>query len=144
MAGACFGGGASAQKETFEVTRTDAEWRNILGPEAYMVMRRADKEYPGSSPLDREERTGVYACAGCALPLFASQAKFHSGAGWPSFYEPIHDRVATKPDPALGMTRTECHCRRCGGHLGHVFDDGPRPTGLRYCINGVSLKFFPA
>lgn len=141
---ACFGGGASAEKpEVFEVTKTDAEWRKLLSPEAYRVLRHEDTEYPGSSPLDGETRKGIYHCAGCDLPAYDSATKFHSGTGWPSFYEPIRNAVREKTDRTLGMTRTEVHCRRCGGHHGHVFDDGPRPTGLRYCINGVSLKFVP-
>ncbi|RYD96986.1 MAG: peptide-methionine (R)-S-oxide reductase [Sphingomonadales bacterium] len=137
----CTGGDAFAQKEVFEVTHTDAEWQKILSPAAYSVMRHENTERPGSSPLDAEERKGTYSCAGCDLPLFASSTKFHSGTGWPSFYEPLKNAVGEKVDNTLGMRRTEVHCRRCGGHLGHVFDDGPRPTGLRYCMNGVSLKF---
>jgi len=141
---ACAGGEAAAEKETFEVTRTDAEWRKLLSPEAYMVLRHENTERPGSSPLDAEERPGVYLCAGCDLPAYDSATKFHSGTGWPSFYQPNKDAVREKPDWTLGMSRTEVHCRRCGGHHGHVFNDGPRPTGLRYCINGVSLKFVAA
>src|SRR5690348_10026825 len=145
IATACFwGGDAAAQKETFEVTHTDEEWRKILGDEAWMVLRHEDTEYPGSSPLDREARKGVYHCAGCDLAAYDSATKFHSGTGWPSFYQPIKDAVREKSDRTLGMVRTEVHCRRCGGHHGHVFNDGPRPTGLRYCINGLSLKFVAA
>lgn len=145
IATACFyGGEAAAQKEIFEVTHTDEEWRKILGDEAYMIMRHEDTEYPGSSPLDREARKGIYHCAGCDLAAYDSATKFHSGTGWPSFYQPIKDAVRDKSDRTLGMVRTEVHCRRCGGHHGHVFDDGPRPTGLRYCINGLSLKFVAA
>ena len=145
MLTACFGGGAAAaDKETFDVTHTDAEWRELLSPEAYAVLRHENTERPGSSPLDAEERTGIYHCAGCDLPAYDSATKFHSGTGWPSFYQPIKGAVAEKSDNAFGMIRTEVHCSRCGGHHGHVFDDGPRPTGLRYCINGVSLKFVPA
>lgn len=140
----CTGGDAFAQKEVFEVTHTDAEWQKILSPAAYQVMRHESTERPGSSPLDAEERKGTYVCAGCDLPLFASSTKFHSGTGWPSFYEPLAKAVGEKTDNTLGMRRTEVHCRRCGGHLGHVFDDVPRPTDLRYCMNGVSLKFKPA
>lgn len=128
-------------QETFEVTHTDAEWRKILSPAAYQVMRHEATEQPGSSPLDAEERKGAYSCAGCDLPLFSSQTKFHSGTGWPSFWKPLDKAVAEKRDTSLGMVRVEVHCRRCGGHLGHVFDDGPKPTGLRYCMNGLSLKF---
>ena len=130
--------------DKFEVTRTDAEWRKLLGPDAYMVMRHENTEPPGSSPLDAEERKGTYSCAGCDLPLFSSETKFHSGTGWPSFWQPLDNAVAEKSDSSLGMIRTEVHCRRCGGHLGHVFDDGPPPTGLRYCMNGLSLKFAAA
>jgi peptide-methionine (R)-S-oxide reductase len=123
---------------------TDADWRKRLTPAQYNVLRNHGTERPGSSPLLREHRKGTFACAGCALPLFSSAAKFESGTGWPSFYEPLPDSVETKTDRSFFMTRTEVHCRRCEGHLGHVFDDGPQPTGLRYCMNGVALKFEPA
>jgi peptide-methionine (R)-S-oxide reductase len=135
--------GGNAAAKTFEVTRTEAEWRKILSPDAYAVMREEGTERAGSSPLNNENRKGVYDCAGCDLPLFASVTKFHSGTGWPSFYRPLPNAVETKTDNSWIMTRTEVHCRRCGGHLGHVFNDGPRPTGLRYCMDGVALKFVP-
>ena len=128
----------------FEVTRSPAEWRKLLGAERYAVMRQEKTERAGSSPLDREKRRGTYVCAGCALPLFSSATKFDSGTGWPSFYAPLRGAVGTKVDGALFFKRTEVHCRRCGGHLGHVFDDGPKPTGKRYCMNGLALKFRPA
>ena len=131
-------------KETFEVTLTDAEWRARLSPEAFAVLREADTERAGSSPLDHEKRKGMFNCAGCALPLYSSDAKFDSGTGWPSFFQPLPDAVGTQADKGLFGTRTEVHCRRCGGHLGHVFNDGPQPTGLRYCMNGVALAFVPA
>jgi peptide-methionine (R)-S-oxide reductase len=130
--------------EEFEFTLTEAEWRARLSPEAYAVLREEDTERAGSSPLDHEKRAGTYLCAGCELPLFSSKAKYDSGTGWPSFYEPLPNAIATKEDNGLFSTRTEVHCRRCGGHLGHVFNDGPEPTGLRYCMNGVSLQFVPA
>ncbi|HEX6613923.1 MAG TPA: peptide-methionine (R)-S-oxide reductase MsrB [Rhodanobacteraceae bacterium] len=122
---------------------TEAQWRQRLGPERYAVLRQAATEPPFSSPLDHEHRAGVYRCAGCGLPLFSSQAKFDSGTGWPSFWRPLPDAVTTHRDTSLMMVRTEVRCRRCGGHLGHVFDDGPPPTGLRYCMNGLALRFAP-
>ena len=125
----------------FQVTLTEAEWRARLSPAAYDVLREEGTERAGSSPLDAEKRSGTFHCAGCDLPLFASATKFDSGTGWPSFYEPLAGAVGTKEDPGLFGSRTEVHCRRCGGHLGHVFNDGPPPTGLRYCMNGVSLAF---
>src|SRR6266702_987863 len=128
----------------FEVERPDAEWRKQLTEAQYDVLRRHGTERPYSSALDHEKRPGVFSCAGCDLPLFSSEAKFNSGTGWPSFYQPLPDAVGTSEDSSFFMKRTEVHCRRCGGHLGHVFDDGPKPTGLRYCMNGVALKFAPA
>ncbi|GAB4134276.1 MAG: peptide-methionine (R)-S-oxide reductase MsrB [Cyanobacteria bacterium J069] len=128
----------------FEITKTEAEWQAILTPEQFRVLRQHGTEYPGSSPLDKEYGEGTYVCAACDLPLFTSETKFDSGTGWPSFYAPIAGAIGTTVDNSLFMTRTEVHCRRCGGHLGHVFEDGPAPTGLRYCMNGVSLKFIPA
>ena len=138
------GGRREAIAGTFEVTHTPEEWRKLLTPEQYAVLREQDTERAFTSPLNNEHRTGTFACAGCDLPLFDSKTKFDSGTGWPSFYEPIKDAVLKDTDTSFGMVRDEVHCRRCGGHLGHVFDDGPPPTGLRYCINGVSLKFIPA
>jgi peptide-methionine (R)-S-oxide reductase len=129
---------------SFEITRTDAEWKAQLTPAQYDVLRRHGTERPHSSPLDREKRAGIFACAGCELPLFASTTKFDSGTGWPSFFQPLPEAIGTSTDNSLFMKRTEVHCRRCGGHLGHVFDDGPKPTGLRYCMNGIALKFMPA
>jgi len=125
----------------FEVEKTDAEWKALLSPAAYQVLRHEDTERPGTSPLLKEHRKGTFLCAGCALPLFSSETKFESGTGWPSFYAPLPNAVETSEDRSLLMVRTEVHCRRCGGHLGHVFDDGPPPTGLRYCMNGVALAF---
>ncbi len=125
------------------VTHTDDEWRKLLSPAAYDVLRHEGTEAPFSSPLDHETRAGAYACAGCELALFSSKTKFDSGTGWPSFWAPLKGAVATKSDSSLMMERTEVHCARCAGHLGHVFDDGPKPTGLRYCMNGVALKFEP-
>ena len=123
---------------------SDTEWRARLSPEAYQVLRQAATEAPFSSPLDHEKRRGTYVCAGCELGLFDAKTKYDSGSGWPSFYEPLPHAVATEEDDSLGLPRTEVHCSRCGGHLGHVFDDGPQPTGLRYCMNGVALAFHPS
>ena len=131
------------RKKVFEIVKSDDEWRKILTPMQYSVLREHGTERPYSSPLDREKRKGMFACAGCDLPLFSSETKFDSGTGWPSFYKPLENAVGTSEDRSLFMRRTEVHCRRCGGHLGHVFDDGPKPTGLRYCMNGVALKFVP-
>ncbi|MBV1704139.1 MAG: peptide-methionine (R)-S-oxide reductase MsrB, partial [Hyphomicrobiales bacterium] len=127
----------------FEVTHTDGEWRKLLSPAQFDVLRRAGTEPPFSSPLDHETKSGLYACAGCALDLYSSKTKYDSGTGWPSFWAPLKDAVATSSDTSLLMQRTEVHCRRCGGHLGHVFNDGPQPTGLRYCMNGLALTFRP-
>jgi len=134
------GRGAPAR---YEVMLTDAQWRAKLSPAAYDVLRHAATERPFTSPLLKEHRKGLFNCAGCALPLFSSATKFESGTGWPSFWAPLKNAVSTSDDSSLGMDRTEVHCRRCGGHLGHVFDDGPKPTGLRYCMNGVALTFTP-
>jgi len=134
----------AAPPETFEVTKSPEEWRKILTPQQFAVLRQESTERAGSSPLDKQHGKGIYACAGCALPVFASEAKFDSGTGWPSFTAPIQDAVRTKDDPGFFGSRTEVHCRRCGGHLGHVFDDGPPPTGLRYCMNGVAMNFIAA
>jgi peptide-methionine (R)-S-oxide reductase len=134
----------AAGTEHFEVEMSDDEWRRKLSPAQFDILRRHGTEAPGSSPLNKEHRKGVFACAGCDLPLFSSETKFESGTGWPSFYAPLSNAVATSEDRSFMMTRTEVHCRRCGGHMGHVFDDGPKPTGLRYCMNGLSLTFAPA
>lgn len=125
-------------------TLSDGEWRKRLSPETYYVLRKHGTERAGTSPLNREKRKGTFACAGCELPLFSSDTKFESGTGWPSFYQPLPNAVETQTDRSFFMTRTEVHCARCLGHLGHVFDDGPKPTGLRYCMNGIALKFEPA
>jgi len=127
----------------FEIEKSDDEWRRLLTPAQYDILRRHGTERAGTSPLNREKRKGIFACAGCALPLFSSDTKFESGTGWPSFWQPLANAVGTTTDKSFFMTRTEVHCRRCGGHLGHVFEDGPPPTGLRYCMNGVALKFTP-
>ncbi len=137
------GGRAQAAPERFEVNLSDAEWRRRLTPQQYAVLRRAATESAGSSPLDREKRAGTFVCAGCALPLYASRAKYDSRTGWPSFTRPLPNAVRTRPDNTLFFKRTEVHCRRCGGHLGHVFDDGPPPTGKRYCMNGLAMRFVP-
>jgi peptide-methionine (R)-S-oxide reductase len=128
----------------FAVTHTPAEWRRILGPERFHILREAGTERAGTSPLNNEHRRGTFACAGCGLPLFASTTKFDSGTGWPSFYRALPNAIVTRTDTMFGFARTEVLCRRCGGHLGHVFDDGPKPTGLRYCMNGLALNFRPA
>jgi peptide-methionine (R)-S-oxide reductase len=126
------------------VQKTEDDWRRELTPEQFYVLRQHGTEPPGSSPLNREKRPGTFKCAGCGQPLFASDAKFESGTGWPSFWRPLEGAVDTSIDRSHFMTRTEVHCARCGGHLGHVFPDGPEPTGLRYCINGAALDFEPA
>ena len=127
----------------FEITLTEAEWRARLSPEAYAVLREEDTERAFTSPLNDEKRKGTFHCAGCDLPLYASETKYDSGTGWPSFWQPLPNAIGTKEDNTFFSTRTEVHCRRCGGHLGHVFNDGPQPTGLRYCMNGVALTFKP-
>ena len=134
------GRGATAA-ERFEITKTEEEWRAILSPAQYRVLREEGTERAFTSPLNDEKRAGTFHCAGCDLPLFASAAKYDSGTGWPSFWEPLPDAVATRADWGILGRRTEVHCRRCGGHLGHVFDDGPKPTGKRYCMNGVAMVF---
>ncbi len=142
---ALWGGGVSrASAESFEVNLSDAEWRKRLSPAQYATLRHAVTEAPESSPLDHEHRNGTYHCAGCGLAVYSSATKFDSGTGWPSFWKPLPNAVRTKSDRELMMERTEVHCRRCGGHLGHVFDDGPPPTHLRYCMNGIALRFVPA
>ncbi|ACB49525.1 putative methionine sulfoxide reductase B [Crocosphaera subtropica ATCC 51142] len=125
----------------FEVNKSEQEWKEALTPEQFNVLRKHGTERAGTSPLDKEYGEGVYKCAGCGQPLFTSETKYNSGTGWPSFYQPIEGAIETSVDRSLFMTRTEVHCSRCGGHLGHVFPDGPKPTGQRYCMNGVSLEF---
>ena len=140
--GSLFGGGKHAPAENFKVKKTDAEWRAQLSPESYYVLREHGTERAGTSPLDKEKRKGVFACAGCGKQLFNSDTKFNSGTGWPSFFQPVSkENVATIEDRSHGMVRTEILCARCDCHLGHVFEDGPKPTGLRYCLNSESLKF---
>ena len=129
--------------ENFAVEKTETEWRGLLDAEQFRVLREHGTERAGTSPLNYEKRTGVYHCAACNQPLFESTTKYESGSGWPSFFRPLPNAVATSTDSSHGMTRVEVHCRNCGSHLGHVFNDGPPPTGQRYCMNGVSLKFEP-
>lgn len=131
----------SRDKTDFPVTKTDAEWQAELSPSQYQVLRQHGTERAGTSPLNFEKRAGTFRCAGCGQPLFDSSAKYESGSGWPSFFAPLEGAVGTTVDGSHFMVRTEVHCSGCGGHLGHVFEDGPRPTGLRYCMNGVALKF---
>ncbi|WP_088892255.1 peptide-methionine (R)-S-oxide reductase MsrB [Leptolyngbya ohadii] len=129
--------------EQFEVQKTEGEWRETLTPDQFYVLRKHGTERAGTSPLDKNYESGVYKCAGCGTSLFTSETKFNSGTGWPSFFKPIEGAVETSVDRSLFMTRVEVHCARCGGHLGHVFGDGPAPTGQRYCMNGVALEFVP-
>jgi peptide-methionine (R)-S-oxide reductase len=149
-AGAAAGGGRLGEAAEgkgpakFAVAKSEADWRAQLTPEQFHILRQHGTERAGTSPLDKEYRRGVFACAGCDQKLFTSETKFDSGTGWPSFHTPIPGAVGTTEDTSFFMKRIEVHCSRCGGHLGHVFDDGPKPTGLRYCINGVALKFIPA
>ncbi|CAI0974300.1 Peptide methionine sulfoxide reductase MsrB [Serratia grimesii] len=133
----------AAATAQFEVNYTDQQWHERLSAAQYHILREEGTETPYSSPLNDEHRDGVFSCAGCDLPLFSSHAKFDSHTGWPSFYQPLDHAVAQRQDRSFGMVRDEVHCRRCGGHLGHVFDDGPQPTGLRYCMNGLALLFAP-
>ena len=136
------GSPAFAQRD--RVRMTEAQWKAKLGPDRFHILRQAGTERAFSSPLNKEKRKGIFACAGCGLPLFSSAAKFDSGTGWPSFWKAFPNAIATRRDTAFGMVRVEEHCRRCGGHLGHIFDDGPPPTGKRHCVNGLSLMFRPA
>ena len=138
------GGRLSAAEGGFEVALTETEWRERLTPEEFAVLRQEATEPPFTSPLNDEHREGTFLCAGCANPLYASETKFDSGTGWPSFYDALPDAVGTKTDYKLIYPRTEVHCARCGGHQGHIFEDGPEPTGLRHCINGVAMEFEPA
>jgi peptide-methionine (R)-S-oxide reductase len=136
---------AAGGSTAFEITKSAEEWRKMLTPQQFAVLREHDTERPFTSPLNEEKRAGGFHCAGCDLALFSSETKYDSGTGWPSFWKPLDNAIGTQEDRTFWfMVRTEVHCRRCGGHLGHVFEDGPQPTGLRYCINGVALKFVPS
>jgi peptide-methionine (R)-S-oxide reductase len=139
-----FGGAKTEDAETFPITLSEADWRQKLTPEQFNVLRKHATERAGTSPLNQEKRAGIFLCAGCGKELFGTDTKFESGTGWPSFYAPLDDAVGTTEDRSLFMTRVEVHCANCGGHLGHVFEDGPRPTGLRYCMNGAAMTFKPA
>jgi peptide-methionine (R)-S-oxide reductase len=134
----------TTSQSNFEITKTEQEWRTTLTPEQFRVLRKHGTEPAFTSPLDKEYAEGTFMCAGCEQPLFTSETKFNSGTGWPSFYQPIDGAIATTVDRSFFMTRTEVHCSRCGGHLGHVFNDGPAPTGKRYCMNGAAMEFIPA
>jgi peptide-methionine (R)-S-oxide reductase len=138
------GCGKASSAQRFEISLSEQEWRRRLKPAQFAVLRKQGTERPRSSPLNAEKRSGTYHCAGCALPLYSSSTKYESGTGWPSFWRPLPNAIGTRPDKGFLFTQTEVHCRRCGGHLGHVFDDGPRPTGKRYCMNGVAMTFRPA
>ena len=142
--GALMTGCAQARPpEKFPINLSEAEWRKRVTPAQFATLRKDATDPPSNSPFVNEHRAGLFSCAGCNLPNYSSKTKFDSGTGWPSFWQPLPNAVATREDGSLGFTRTEVHCRRCGGHLGHVFDDGPKPTGLRYCMNGTALKFAP-
>ena len=144
VAGYSMAASAVEEKEmTFEITKTDEEWKKILTPEQFQVLRKHGTERAGTSSLDKRYDPGTYDCAACDLPVYSSETKFNSGTGWPSFWKPLDNAIGTSVDKSFFSTRTEVHCRRCGGHLGHVFEDGPKPTGLRYCMNGVAMKFVP-
>jgi len=138
------GSGSAREDATFPVSRTETDWKETLSPEQFHVLRRHGTERPFSHPLNDEKRAGTFRCAGCGASLFDAGTKYDSGSGWPSFFRPLEDAVGTSTDRTLAMTRTEVHCAQCGGHLGHVFEDGPAPTGLRYCMNGTALDFEPA
>ena len=135
--------GAKAPAEKFEVNLSEADWKKRLTPPQFATLRQEATDAPFRSPFNDEHRAGIFSCAGCNLPNYSSKTKFDSGTGWPSFWQPLPNAIRTRKDSTLGFVRTEVHCRRCGGHLGHVFDDGPKPTGLRYCMNGTALKFAP-
>ena len=135
---------SSAPAMKFAVSKNDADWRKQLGPQRYNILRKAGTEVPFTSPLNKEHRKGIFTCAGCGQRLYSSATKFESGTGWPSFWKPLPGAIVTRTDRQFGMARTEVLCARCGGHLGHVFTDGPKPTGLRYCMNGLAMQFRPA